>query len=187
LRSGEAIEELVRAREAGKIRFLGYSGDNKEAAYASTLDDLAVLETSINFCDQVNIDTVLPAAQEHSMGVLAKRSIANAAWKDISEQRGVYKSYAEPYTRRLSAMGISPASTGFGDDTSENWVRLAIRFTLTVPGVACAIVGTTNPENAKVNLMAAAEGPLSDKLFKQIRGSFRKARSETASSWLGLS
>src|SRR5436305_1558628 len=35
LKKGEAIGALVRAREAGKIKFAGYSGDNEAAAWAA--------------------------------------------------------------------------------------------------------------------------------------------------------
>ncbi|MGW8178435.1 MAG: aldo/keto reductase [bacterium] len=187
LRKGEALEELVRARDAGKIRFIGYSGDNEAAAYAATLEDISVVETSINLCDQANIDVVLPLAQKRAVGVLAKRPLANAAWRDISEQRGIYKSYAESYTKRLSALGISPSSLNVGEDTPREWARLAIRFTLTVHGLACAIVGTTNPENATANLAAVEEGPLPNDVFQRIRDSFQVARANSESSWLGLS
>src|SRR5215210_2916911 len=34
LEKGEALGALVAAREAGKIRFVGYSGDNEAVAYA---------------------------------------------------------------------------------------------------------------------------------------------------------
>src|SRR5205814_7041389 len=53
LQAGGVIEPLVKAREAGKIRFVGYSGDNEAAAYAAALPDVAVIETSVNITDQV--------------------------------------------------------------------------------------------------------------------------------------
>jgi len=56
--------------------------------------DVAVVQTSVNVADQSNIDRVLPAARKHNAGVMAKRPIANAAWKEISEQPGMYQSYA---------------------------------------------------------------------------------------------
>jgi len=59
LRRGEALETLVRARQAGKVRHIGYSGDNEAAGYAAALPDVAVVETSLNICDQANIDNVL--------------------------------------------------------------------------------------------------------------------------------
>src|SRR5437870_5129339 len=58
LQKGEALGALVRAREAGKVRFVGYSGDNEAAAYAAELPEVAVIETSVNIADQLNIDAV---------------------------------------------------------------------------------------------------------------------------------
>ena len=117
LQSGGVIEPLVKAREAGKIRFVGYSGDNEAAAYAAGLADIAVIETSVNIVDQVNIDKVLPICVKKNMGVLAKRPIANAAWKDISEQQGLYRTYARVYTDRLGQMNLNRRRTwGFGHD-----------------------------------------------------------------------
>ena len=52
LQRGDALTALIRARDAGKIRHVGYSGDNQPAAYAAVLEDIAVIETSINICDQ---------------------------------------------------------------------------------------------------------------------------------------
>jgi aryl-alcohol dehydrogenase-like predicted oxidoreductase len=43
LKRGEAVGALVKARDAGKIRFLGYAGDNEAAAFAAGLDDVAVI------------------------------------------------------------------------------------------------------------------------------------------------
>ena len=130
LKRGEAISALARARESGKIRFFGYSGDNDAAAYAATLEDIAVIETSVNICDQVNIDLVLSRTVEKNIGVLAKRPMANAAWKDPSEQRGIYQSYVQSYTERLSAMRITPADLGFNGNPTQLWPHIALRFTL---------------------------------------------------------
>lgn len=74
LKKGDAIAALAKARDAGKIRFAGYSGDNEAAAYAAGHADIAVIETSINLADQMNIDTVLPVARKNNLGVIAKRA-----------------------------------------------------------------------------------------------------------------
>ena len=185
LQSGEALEALVKARDAGKTRFIGYSGDNEAAIHAAGLDDVAVIETSISICDQANIDTVLPEAQRHDIGVIAKRPIANAAWKDASEQEGVYVDYSKSYVARLAQMAISPSDLGFEGEAAEAWPEIALRFTLSQPGVASAIVGTTKPSRVEWNLGATSKGPLAENAVSQLREAFRRAEAAAGEAWVG--
>ena len=180
LQDGDVVEPLVRARDAGKIRFVGYSGDNDAAAYAAGLDDVAVIETSVNLVDQANIDKVLPVARARNLGVLAKRPIANACWKDLSEQQGLYKTYAKTYTDRLAKMGLTPAALGFGDG---DWPEIAMRFTLSQPGVHCAIIGTQSAANAEANVALAEKGPLPSDVVQRIRDAFVAA--DGSATWAG--
>jgi aryl-alcohol dehydrogenase-like predicted oxidoreductase len=180
LKKGEALGALVEARKAGKIKFAGYSGDNEAAAYAADLPDVAVIETSINIADQRNIDLVLPKARQNNIGVIAKRPIANAAWKPISNQPGMYQNYAQEYTDRFHQMGLKANELGFKD---SDWPEIALRFTLSQPGVHTAIIGTTNPANAQANLDAANKGPLPAPVVQKIRDAFRNA--DPSGSWMG--
>ncbi len=182
LQKGEALEALVRAREAGKIRFAGYSGDNETVAYAATLPDVAVVETSINFVDQANIDGLLPLTREHGIGVIAKRPIANAAWKPLDEQPGMYREYAKTYHERFEAIGLRLEDLGF-DAATTDWSQVALRFTLSQPGVHTAIIGTTNPDNARHNIAAANQGPLADEILQKIKEAFQTAQSAAGEVW----
>src|SRR5690348_10600521 len=173
LKKGEALGALVKAREAGKIRFAGYSGDNEAAAYAATLPDVAVIETSISIADQANIRTVLPKARQNNIGVLAKRPIANAAWKEPQQQPGMYQQYAQTYHDRLRTMKLNPKDLGVSGP--DAWPELALRFTLSQPGVHTAIIGTTNPDNARKNIDIAGKGPLPEEAIAKIRAAFEQA------------
>jgi len=183
LRKGEALGALVKARQAGKIRFAGYSGDNKTAAYAATLPDVAVIEISVSIADQANIDLVLPIARKHDVGVLAKRPIANAAWK-THDRPGHYGGYVQPYVDRLAKMKLDPAQLGFPGDAERAWPELALRFTLSQAGVNTAIIGTTSPENAQLNIEFVTRGPLPADIVQKIRGAFRAGRG--TDPWPGL-
>jgi len=183
LQKGEALEALVKARDAGKVRYVGYSGDNEAAVYAAGLEDVAVIETSVSIADQHNIDTVLPAAVSNNVGVLAKRPIANAAWKDLSTQPGFYKNYAKVYTERLQKMQLNPADLGFPGPPEKAFPELALRFTLSQPGVHCAIIGTTNPDNAKSNLELVGKGTLPADVVEKIRAAFLAAQGD--GKWVG--
>jgi aryl-alcohol dehydrogenase-like predicted oxidoreductase len=181
LEQGDAVAELVKARDTGKIRHVGYSGDNEAVVYAAGLDAVEVVETSVNICDQANIDTLLPETQRHDVGVIVKRPVANAAWLGVGQQPGFYANYTTGYAERFAAMGLTTDELGGGD-----WAEIALRFTLAQAGVTTAIVGTTNPENAKRNIEVAAKGPLPGDAIGAIRDAFVKAESESGEQWLGL-
>jgi aryl-alcohol dehydrogenase-like predicted oxidoreductase len=112
LRRGEVLEAVLQARAAGKVRFAGYSGDNEAAAWAAAQPQIAVVQTSVSICDQVNIDKVLPVAARHQVGIMAKRPIANAAWKALEAQYERYRKYAAPYHERFArlACGSPPCA-----------------------------------------------------------------------------
>ena len=186
LQKGDVIAALLAARDAGKIRFAGYSGDNEAVAYAASLPELAVIETSVNICDQVNIEVALPRAVNAGMGVLAKRPIANAAWKPLENQPGFYSEYAREYTERWSAMNLMVRDLGFAEPADSSWPEIALRFTLAQPGVHTAIIGTTRTTHAIANITAARKGPLPSAAVAAIRSAFRLAAAESSETWQGL-
>jgi aryl-alcohol dehydrogenase-like predicted oxidoreductase len=181
LQDGEALGALVKAREAGKIRFAGYSGDNETVAWAAAQPDIAVIETSVNLVDQNNVDVVLPVTRENNVGVLAKRPIANSAWRGPEAFSGIYPDYVRPYWERFQKFPLKPQDLGFTGE--QDWAEIALRFTLSLPGVHTAIIGTTNPDNARANIATANRGPLPADAVKKIRDAFHKA---AAGTWPGL-
>lgn len=183
LKKGEALATLVEIRDAGKVRFVGYSGDNEAGAFAATLDDVAVIQTSINICDQNNIDVVLPEATANEIGVMVKRPIANAAWKPMNEQYEKYANYVKPYHERFTTMGLSLDALGIDGDPATVWPEVALRFVLSFPGAHTAIIGTTKSSHVEANLRAAAKGPLPNDVVKTIRAMYDKADPDR--SWEG--
>jgi len=183
LQKGDALGALVKARDAGKIKFAGYSGDNDAVAWAAAQPDIAVIETSVNIADQANIDNGVAVARKNNVGVIAKRPIANAAWKDASQQSGIYANYASEYHRRLKEMNLNPADLGFSGPPDQVWPELALRFTLSIPGVHTAIIGTTHPDNAKANIAYAQKGPLPTDALEKLRQAFNKAG--VGKNWTG--
>ncbi len=183
LERGEAMAALRRARESGKVRFIGYSGDGEVAAFACRQAEVDVIETSINFCDQANIETVLPAAREARVGVLAKRSLANGAWRRGEEIDPVYREYARPYAERFRAMGMTLAELGLKE---MGWAEMALRFVLSQPGVHVALAGSVRLEHLFGNLEAARRGPLPEEAVTRLRRAFAQAESRSMERWGGL-
>jgi aryl-alcohol dehydrogenase-like predicted oxidoreductase len=173
LREGAVIQVLQRARQAGKARFIGYSGDGAPALYAVQCGLFDTLQTSVNILDQQAIDMTIPQAVKAGMGVIAKRPIANAVWRNSHRPEN---SYHHTYWDRLQELGY-----GFLGEARQS-IEVALRFTLTVPGVHTAIVGTAKPEHWRKNAEIAAAGALDADHFQEIR-----ARWQTVArpDWVG--
>jgi aryl-alcohol dehydrogenase-like predicted oxidoreductase len=95
----------------------------------------------------------------------------------------MYQSYASEYHKRLKAMALKPADLGFPGDPATVWPDIALRFTLSIPGVHTAIIGTTNPDNATANVRYAANGPLTAEAVAKIRAAF--SRAQAGERWTG--
>ena len=175
LRKGDVIETLKRSREHGYARYIGYSGDSKAALYAVKCGEFDTLQTSVSIADQEALDVFLPLAEQHNIGVIAKRPIANVAWHNGSQPPR--DSYGRTYWERLQKLRYE-----FLQKDLDETVAAALRFTLSVPGVHTAIVGTTKLGRFAENGAVVAGGPLPNELFKSIRARWREVAQP---SWVG--
>ena len=175
LRKGEVIAALQTARDIGYTRYIGYSGDSLAGHFAVESGAFDTLQTSISIADQETIDLTLPLAREKKMGVIAKRPIANAAWKTGHKP---IDSYHHEYYERLRKLNYDFLRSS----DLEKAVSVALRFTLSVPGVHTAIVGTKKPERWEQNAKLLEAGPLSDAEFNAIRHRWEEYAPRT---WIG--
>lgn len=173
LRKGDAIAVLQKARDAGKTRFIGYSGDSTTARYAIECGAFDTLQTSVNIADQECISLTLPKAVEANMGVIAKRPIANVAWR--SGVTPPENGYVKPYWERLQKLAYEFLTT-------PDAVADALRFTLAQPGVCVAIVGTKKPERWQSNAQLLDAGPLPQAQIDAIRARWNEV---SEPDWVG--
>ncbi len=174
LQQGDAIAALERARERGWARYIGYSGDGEAARYAIECGRFDILQTSVSIADQEALELTLPLARARQMGVIAKRPLANVAWRD---PRKPADPYYQTYWSRLRTLDYP-----FLRDTLDAAVATALRFTLGVPGVHTAIVGTTRPERWQQNAVLLQAGSLPAVEFERIRARWREVAD---TSWIG--
>lgn len=175
LNRGEAIEGLLRAQEKGYTRFIGYSGDNEDAKTAIEMDVFDSLQTSVSIADQSPIDGNIPLAVRKGLGIIAKRPIANAVWRNKELPPD---SYHHEYWNRIQKLKFD-----FLNKSLEEATANALRFTLSIPGIDTMIVGTTRPNRWQENARFVSEGNLSNEEFEAIRNRWREVADE---KWIGM-
>jgi len=174
LRQGDVIAALERARERGWARYIGYSGDGEAARFAVECGRFDTLQTSVSVADQQALDRTLPLARARRMGVIAKRPLANVAWRYA---RKPAEPYYQTYWSRLRTLDYPLLR-----EAPDRAVGTALRFTLGVPGVHTAIVGTTKPERWQQNAALLQAGVLPADAFERIRARWREIAD---ASWEG--
>ncbi len=171
LEAGEVIEALKKARQAGKIRFLGYSGSGERVHHAIESDEFDVVQLTLNVFEQNAIDDLLPLTQERDIGVIAKRPIGNAVWR--FPERPEWGWYAEYWDL------IEPLDYPFfkgdalTDPGPEGAGGMTLRFVTSTPGLHTAIVGTTSPGRWTQNNGNVSAGQLTAAQYRAIRSSWR--------------
>lgn len=174
LRKGDVIKVLEKAKREGKTRYIGYSGDNEDARYAIHTGAFDTLQTSVNIADQQEIDFTIPAAREKDMGIIAKRPIAESVWLQENPEKS---DYAYPYWERLQTLKYDFLASG-----SATSIATALRFTLSVPDVDVAILGTRSAEHMRQNIAMLSVGNLSADEFNAIRALWEQRADQ---HWLG--
>jgi aryl-alcohol dehydrogenase-like predicted oxidoreductase len=174
LRRGDVIGALETARERGMTRYIGYSGDGAAARFAVESGRFDTLQISLSIADQEGIDGALPLARRRGLGVIAKRPLANAAWRTGKKPAS---SYHHEYWRRLRELDYDFLRAPLSES-----IAIALRFTLSLDGVHTAIVGTTSPERWAQNAALLAHGPLPKPEIDAIR---RRWRTVASAGWTG--
>jgi len=140
LSSGGALPELVKTKERGLARYIGFSAHNRPADALQVLDsssDIDVVMLAMNFVERHVYhfeDQVLPIARANGIGVAAMKVFGGAP--DME--------YHSPVRSAMEAKGDFDLS-------------LAFRYALGLPGVAVAVIGVYTEEELERNVRWARE------------------------------
>ena len=181
LEQGEVIAALTKARDAGKTRFIGYSGDNEAAQWAVDSGHFATLQTSFSLADQRPRNGLLQKAKAQGLGVIAKRPIANTAWGSPNSPTALKKhtpEYGDEYWKRTQAMAaLGPINIPLNDR-----ILMSLGFVMAHEEIDTAIVGTRNPEHLRSNIdLFNNHLPIDDAVIKELY----KRWNELDDGWIG--
>ncbi len=159
--SDEIINAMLKAREAGKVRFLGFAGDNASAEWAVECDAFDTLQTSFNIVDQRARKGLFASARAKDIGLIIKRPLANGIWaRGLYELEDIPDDYPEAwivkrrqYNERVQAMKQAGPIPGEPDDPTA--LALAFVFAHEADTV---IVGTHNLSHLSANIELVESG-----------------------------
>ena len=152
LEQGEMTEVLLRARDLGRVRFLGASVYGEEAAQAVIkAGSFDVLQLAYNLLDQRMADKILPAAYQANIGVICRSALLKGALTErakwLPDELAALRQQADKAVTTLAG----------------SWQRLpqiALRFCLSSPYIETVLVGVCNRQELSSALEAAMAGRL---------------------------
>jgi aryl-alcohol dehydrogenase-like predicted oxidoreductase len=156
----DILEALERAREAGKIKVAGYSGERDALGACVRSTHFGAAQCSVSLFDQKNLEAIIPSAEARGLGVIAKRPLANAVW----QMRSWPDDEHVEYWQRMQAMQLSVAS--------YDWLDVAVRWAAFAPGVSSAVIGTSRIDHLQDAILAAEKGDLGPEQRSQIATAF---------------
>jgi aryl-alcohol dehydrogenase-like predicted oxidoreductase len=162
----ETIPALKKIRDAGKVRFIGFSG------YPQKIFRF--------ICDQADVDCVL----NYNQYTLQNTRFAEETVPWLVE-RGIGVMNAGPFSARLLTDAVLPAWLKEPESVKEAarkaaaacrargtpLAKLALQFSLENPLIATTIAGSANPANIRDWATWAAE-PIDRELLAEVRGIF---------------
>jgi 1-deoxyxylulose-5-phosphate synthase len=162
-----ALDDLVRA---GKVRYIGCSNYPAwrlaDALWTSKLLNLARFESvqpRYNMLFRMIEDELIPLAQAHNVGVIAYNPLAGGVLTGRYRQtramepgtRFTLKNSGEMYQRRYWQEPMFDAVDRLAEvvePRGQSLAEVAVAWVLSQPGVTCAILGASKPEQLAESL-----------------------------------
>lgn len=178
------MEELLRAKEAGKIRSIGISiNDHRHDTGLTLVQSGAIdsVQTILNIFDPLSLDCLLPICEEQRVAFIARCVLDEGGLSGFLSENTIFGEHdfrrtffdnvpRTQYIERVNRM------RPFLDKKITTLAQLAIKFVLHSSGVTSALVSMHIPKFATENIQALESPPLSDKAFYELRTKHRWVR-----------
>jgi aryl-alcohol dehydrogenase-like predicted oxidoreductase len=157
LGSGPLMDSLERARDDGKVRWLGASVYGAGTALAAIrTGKIQVLQLAASVLDQRMCGQVLPEAERLGVGVLTRSALL----------KGALTKRARWLPESLRPVAEASARVVAGLKTSwDELPAIAVRFCLSLQAAQTVIVGVRSAAELQACLKAEAAGPLPPNLL----------------------
>jgi aryl-alcohol dehydrogenase-like predicted oxidoreductase len=161
--AGGTIEEMVKLRDEGKVRFLGMSGNLPNLPAHIEMGIFDVFQIPYSAVQREHED-LISAAAAAGAGVLVRGGAARGA---PSEER----SWSVPPIGLGAEEARERWESGALDDLLDGMtpMEFVLRFTLSHPGLSSTIVGTSRVDHLRSNVEMASKGPLPPDVYEEAK------------------
>ena len=170
LQDDAVIHKLQTLKEQGIISRLGVSGDGAIAEHSASMSVFDCIMTTANVVERENLRAV-EQARCTGKGVLIKSPMAHAVFSpslfkprrlsDIWYLMRLAKNYRGVLAQRRKYLFLNEVSEWTG-------AQLALKYVLSVPGVSCAVIGTTNIKHLTENLAVCKKQGIPREILDKI-------------------
>jgi aryl-alcohol dehydrogenase-like predicted oxidoreductase len=163
MESHGTIEEMVKLRDEGKVRFLGMSGLLPNLPEHIEMGIFDVFQIPYSAVQREHEDLIAAAAAAGA-GVLVRGGAARGAPSDD-------KAWAVPPIGLAEGEARQRWEEGGIEDLLDGMSRMefTLRFTLSHPGLSSTIVGTSRVNHLESNVAIASKGPLPPDVYEEAK------------------
>ena len=154
LQSRGLIEQLLKMKEQGIIRYVGISSKIPDLPDLIKLNVFDTFQIPYSCLARQHHDLITKAA-ESGAGIIIRGGIAHGGPEAEIQRPALNDVWAAAKLDELLPDGMTKA-------------ELILRYTLSHPFCHTTIVGTCNPDHLAENIAAAKAGPLPDSLYEAV-------------------
>ena len=172
LEADDTVQTLLSLREAGKVRFIGMSGELPNLPDHIAMGVFDVFQIPYSALQPEHEDLISAAAAAGAGTLIRGGAARGAPAPDKGWRNGPLGLTEGEGRRRWQASRVQDLLGGM---TAMEFV---LRYTLSHRGLSSVIVGTSKVSHLRANLAFADRGPLSAGLYEQARKRLHQAAEE---------
>ena len=154
LEQGDVIRALQDCKLEGKIKYMGYSGDNEAAEWAVKSNLFDTLQTSYSISDQrARTKNILSEANKRNLGIIAKRPIGNASLLGVKNHNNgqTHEHFGSAYDEYFER--VMQMTKEIDLDLNElDPIEMSMAFALSKKEINVIIIGSKNLNHVEENL-----------------------------------
>ncbi len=178
------MEELIRLREDGKIRYIGISVPDHRPELVISLVRSGVIDSVqvlLNIFDPTALDCLVPICQENRVAVIARIILDEGGLTGFLKEDMVFpegdfrRKYFDVLPRSIYIEKVEQLRS-FVPLEADSLAELAIKFAIYHPGVTTALTSMQVHEYALENIRCIDKPPLSEEAFVSLQTKHRWIR-----------